>query len=76
LDAGAVPITRVGLTAAQHSFGAHDRARRGVMTDVAAAGGAPKFNLPGIGEIGSMLKRGDLALAIGVMLILVVLQVG
>src|SRR5918992_668867 len=43
------------------------------MTDVAAAGGAPKFNLPGIGEIGTMLKRGDLALAIGVMAILVVL---
>jgi flagellar biosynthesis protein FlhA len=74
LDAGAIPIMRVGgLTAAQQSFGAHDRARRGVMTDVAAAGGAPKFNLPGIGEIGTMLKRGDLALAIGVMLILVVL---
>ena len=42
------------------------------MTDVASAG-APKFNLPNLGEIGSILKRGDLALAIGVMLILVVL---
>ena len=42
------------------------------MTDVTAAG-APKFNLPGLGEIGAILKRGDLALAIGVMLILVVL---
>ena len=42
------------------------------MTDVAAAG-APKFNLPNLGEIGAILKRGDLALAIGVMLILVVL---
>ena len=47
MEAGAVPISRVGgLTAAQQSFGAHDRARRGPMTDVAAAG-APKFNLPG-----------------------------
>jgi flagellar biosynthesis protein FlhA len=42
------------------------------MTDVTAAG-ASKFGLPGIGEIGTMLKRGDLALAIGVMMILVVL---
>jgi flagellar biosynthesis protein FlhA len=42
------------------------------MTDVTATG-AQKFNLPGLGEIGSLLKRGDLALAIGVMLILVVL---
>ena len=42
------------------------------MTDVVAAG-APKFNLPNLGEIGAILKRGDLALAIGVMLILVVL---
>ena len=42
------------------------------MTDVTAAP-AQKFNLPGLGEIGTILKRGDLALAIGVMLILVVL---
>jgi len=42
------------------------------MTDVPAAP-AQKFNLPGLGEIGTILKRGDLALAIGVMLILVVL---
>jgi flagellar biosynthesis protein FlhA len=71
----AVPLTRIsGLGAAQQSFGAHERARRGVsadMTDVPA--GAPKFTLPNLGEIGTLLKRGDLALAIGVMLILVVL---
>jgi flagellar biosynthesis protein FlhA len=42
------------------------------MTDV-TADGAPKFNLPNLGELGSIFKRGDLALAIGVMLILVVL---
>jgi flagellar biosynthesis protein FlhA len=42
------------------------------MTDV-TAGGASKFNLPNLNEIGTILKRGDLALAIGVMLILVVL---
>ena len=73
----AVPLTRIsGLTAAQQSFGAHDRARRtnaADMTDVAAGQGGQKFSLPGLGDIGTMLKRGDLALAIGVMLILVVL---
>jgi flagellar biosynthesis protein FlhA len=42
------------------------------MTDV-TAGGGQKFNIPGLNEIGAVLKRGDLALAIGVMLILVVL---
>src|SRR5262245_56878053 len=75
MEAGAVPITRVGgLTAAQQSFGAHERARRGTMTDVAASGtGAGKFSLPGLSDIGSIFKRADLAVAIGVMLILVVL---
>ena len=43
------------------------------MADVAAAVGAQKYGLPSVGEIGTMLKRGDLALATGVMLILVVL---
>src|SRR5262245_39719583 len=62
-----------GLSAAQQSFGAHERARRGPMTDVTAATGASKFNLPGLSDLGSIFKRGDLALAIGVMLILVVL---
>jgi flagellar biosynthesis protein FlhA len=42
------------------------------MTDVTAAG-TQKFTLPGLGEIGTMLKRGDIALAVGVLLILVVL---
>src|SRR5688572_32414552 len=54
------------------------------MTDVTAAGpppaGAPSvgaslggFKLPGLGELGAMLKRGDIALAVGVLTILVVL---
>jgi flagellar biosynthesis protein FlhA len=50
------------------------------MTDVAAGGGdgGPRgFTLPNLGgklgDLGTMLKRGDLALAIGVMAILVVL---
>ena len=43
------------------------------MTDTTAGHTGQKFALPGIGEIGAIFKRGDLALAIGVMLILVVL---
>ena len=79
LDAGAVPLTRVsGLTAAAQSFHAHDRARRtsaDQMSDVAAGGNgrAGGFALPTLGELGTMLRRGDIALAIGVMTILVVL---
>jgi flagellar biosynthesis protein FlhA len=43
------------------------------MTDVATGGETGKFTLPGLGDIGVMLKRSDIALAIGVMAILVVL---
>ncbi len=45
------------------------------MTDVTAGGGGKTggFSLPGIGDLGALLKRGDLGLAIGVMAILVVL---
>src|SRR4051794_16016740 len=43
------------------------------MTDVAAGGETGKFALPGLGDLGLLLKRSDLALAIGVMTILVVL---
>jgi len=44
------------------------------MTDVAQGGAAAgKFALPGFGEMSAMLRRGDIALAIGVMAILVVL---
>ena len=50
------------------------------MSDVTAAGPAPAaaaptggFQLPSLGAIGVMLKRGDIALAIGVLTILVVL---
>ena len=41
------------------------------MTDVTAAqtGG---FSLPGIGSLGDLAKRGDLALAIGVLTILLI----
>jgi flagellar biosynthesis protein FlhA len=43
------------------------------MTDATTDQGGQKFALPTFGEIGIFLKRGDLALAIGVMTILVVL---
>src|SRR5262249_4156700 len=64
------------------TFHAHDRARRGTsaeMTDTTAGGGggvAGGFALPGLaglGDLGALLKRSDIALAIGVMTILVVL---
>ncbi len=44
------------------------------MTDTTAAPATPRaFKLPTLSDIGTMLRRGDLALAIGVMTILVVL---
>jgi flagellar biosynthesis protein FlhA len=47
------------------------------MSDVTAPGPATAstggFSLPGIGDVGTFLKRGDIALAIGVLTILVVL---
>jgi flagellar biosynthesis protein FlhA len=75
LDAGAVPLARTsGLTAAAGSFHAQDRARRtsADMSDV-ASGGGQGFALPKLDDISTMLRRGDIALAIGVMAILVVL---
>jgi flagellar biosynthesis protein FlhA len=48
------------------------------MSDIAAAPpaaarGAGAIKLPGLGEVGAFMKRGDIALAIGVLTILVVL---
>ena len=43
------------------------------MTDVTTDGETGKFALPGLGDIGVMLRRSDIALAVGVMAILVVL---
>ena len=43
------------------------------MTDVSAAQGGSGLKLPTLGQIGALLNRGDLALAVGVMTILVVL---
>jgi len=78
VDASAVShVSTGGPSAAAKTFGARRRHTRGeaaTMTDVTAAGrnsalsGMPSFN-----DIGTMLKRGDLALAFGVLTILVVL---
>jgi flagellar biosynthesis protein FlhA len=74
-----------GLTAAAQGFHAHDRARRGSsddMTDTTAgSGGAAGAvgaglglkGLSGLTDFGALLRRGDIALAVGVMTILVVL---
>src|SRR5437588_1114151 len=46
------------------------------MTDITAApaaAGTAGIKLPGLGEVGAFMKRGDIALAIGVLTILVVL---
>src|SRR5260370_402042 len=63
--------------AAAQTFGARDRHSRGEaapMVDVTAGQGAGASNgFPSLSEIGNILKRGDLALAFGVLTILVVL---
>ncbi|HET7848499.1 MAG TPA: flagellar biosynthesis protein FlhA [Pseudolabrys sp.] len=43
------------------------------MSDVSAAQPATSFRLPSLAEVGTFIKRGDIALAIGVLTILVVL---
>src|SRR3954466_5913267 len=79
VDANAVPHFRNGgPAAAAQTFGARERHRRGeaaFMADVAAGSGAesPGSGFPSIADIGSLLKRGDLALAFGILTILVVL---
>src|SRR5260370_41530745 len=66
-----------GLTAAAQPFHTHDRARRNAsaaMTDAAKETAAiGNFALPSLGAFGALLRRGDIALAIGVLTILVVL---
>jgi len=78
VDASAVPHFRTGgPSAVAQTFGArrHTRGEAATMVDVTAgqggAGASGKF--PSFGEIGDIIKRGDLALAFGVLTILVVL---
>ncbi|TMK50685.1 MAG: flagellar biosynthesis protein FlhA [Alphaproteobacteria bacterium] len=79
MDASAVPHFRNGgPSAAAQTFGARDRHTRGeaaTMVDVTAGLGAgtPGTGFPKLSEIGAMLKRGDIALALGILTILVVL---
>ncbi|MEN3348720.1 MAG: flagellar biosynthesis protein FlhA, partial [Bradyrhizobium sp.] len=78
MDASAVPHFRNGgPSAAAQTFGARSRQSRGdtaTMVDVTAGQGtAGKNGIPSLAEIGDILKRGDLALAFGVLTILVVL---
>jgi flagellar biosynthesis protein FlhA len=66
-----------GPTAATHSFAARDRNRRaqtGDMTDATSAErGDTPLALTRLSDLGSLLKRSDIGLAIGMMAILVVL---
>ena len=79
MDASAVPHFRTGgPAAAAQTFGARDRHTRGeavTMVDVAASQGGAGLALSNLklSDIINMLKRGDLALAFGVLTILVVL---
>ncbi|THD55063.1 MAG: flagellar biosynthesis protein FlhA [Bradyrhizobium sp.] len=79
MDASAVPLFRSGgPSAAAQTFGARERHSRGeasTMVDVTAGSGgaAPASRFLTLGEIGNILKRGDLALAFGILTILVVL---
>ncbi|HYW63920.1 MAG TPA: flagellar biosynthesis protein FlhA [Bradyrhizobium sp.] len=79
MDASAVPHFRNGgPSAAAQTFGARDRHSRGeaaTMVDVTAGQGAETSSarFPTFSEIGAVLKRGDLALAFGILIILVVL---
>src|SRR5262249_28544317 len=78
VDASAVPHFRTGgPTAAAQTLGARERHTRGdtaTMVDVTAGQGtgAASGNLK-LSDIGNILKRGDIALALGILTILVVL---
>ncbi|MGB6080300.1 MAG: flagellar biosynthesis protein FlhA [Xanthobacteraceae bacterium] len=79
MDASAVPHFRNGgLAAAAQTFATRGRQTRGdaaTMTDTTLGQSAekPSTRLPSISDVTTMLKRGDLALAFGVLTILVVL---
>ncbi len=77
MDASAVPHFRTGgPTAAAQTLGARERHTRGdaaTMVDVTAGQGASTGNALTLSEIGNILKRGDIALALGILTILVVL---
>jgi flagellar biosynthesis protein FlhA len=76
LDASAAPLFRAGgPPAATHSFETRERNRRGHsddMTDVPSVQGGDT-TMSRLAEIGTMLRRSDIALAVGMMAILLVL---
>ncbi|UGV28876.1 flagellar biosynthesis protein FlhA [Rhodopseudomonas boonkerdii] len=79
MDASAVPHLRIGgPPAARPTFGAHDRHARGeavTMTDLVAGQGIGSPNGGGfdLEKLKSTIMRGDIALALGVLVILIVL---
>jgi flagellar biosynthesis protein FlhA len=77
VDASAVPHFRNGGPApAAQTFGRrerHSREEPGNMVDVTAGQGAGAPSTFSLSEIGNIIKRGDLALAFGILTILVVL---
>lgn len=76
MEAGAVPHFRAGgPSAAAQTFGArerHSRDETATMVDVGLTPNPP-LGVPSLADIGKMLRRGDIALAVGVLTILVVL---
>jgi flagellar biosynthesis protein FlhA len=76
LDASAAPLFRAGgPSAAAHSFETRERNRRGHsddMTDVPSVQSGDTA-MSRLAEIGTMLRRSDIALAVGMMAILLVL---
>src|SRR5579863_10471694 len=80
LDASTAPLFRAGgPQAAAHSFETRDRSRRGRssgMTDATSVqGDEPSSTLSRLADLGTMLRRSDIALAVGMMTILVILIV-
>jgi flagellar biosynthesis protein FlhA len=74
LEASAAPFVRAGgPPAAAHSFEPHDRRNRSTgMTDATSAQGG-ETALSRLVDLGTMLRRSDIALAVGMMAILVIL---
>jgi flagellar biosynthesis protein FlhA len=78
LDASAAPLIRAGgPPAAAHSFETRDRSRRERSADMTEAtsadGGEGSLTFSRLADLGTLLRRSDIALAVGMMTILVVL---
>src|SRR5579883_3163379 len=76
LDAGVAPLLHAGgPPAAAHSFESRDRRRSGSagMSDITSAESEDNA-LSRLADLGTMLRRGDIALALGIMVILLILM--